>query len=182
MAGVAVLRSALGQEIEHVPRRRGDMLHAGRRVRASSPCRSMNAAAARYAICRRRRSPSRSKRRRRRNDGRRLYRWDRRVLVGLVGRLAVGLAHRLGRRVRRRLRNLGEAFHRVSISHWPRPFSEDVRPVPEQAASANGKQAPSKVRIVRRASFSPPTRCFSHNRRAVGAPRWSVGSGRGRLF
>jgi len=39
---------ALGQEIEHVPRRRGDMLHAGRRVRASSPCRSMNAAAARY--------------------------------------------------------------------------------------------------------------------------------------
>ncbi len=42
------------------------------------------------------------------------------MLVGLVERLAVGLAYWLGRRVRRRLRNLGEAFHRTNISQWPR--------------------------------------------------------------
>ncbi len=75
------------------------------------------------------------------------------MLFGLVWRLAVGLAHRLGRWVRRRLRNLGKAFHRLSISQWPRRFAEYMRPVPEPAASANGKYANSKAWTIQRIDF-----------------------------
>ncbi len=63
------------------------------------------------------------------------------MLVGLVERLAVGLAYWLGRRVRRRLRNLGEAFHRTNISQWPRQdnlqrfFWRPGAPAPDRPAA-----------------------------------------------
>lgn len=62
--------------------------------------------------------PLRSKRRRRDVVGR-LGRRNGRSVFGLVWRITVGLANWLRRWLRRKLRYLGEAFHRIIVPQWP---------------------------------------------------------------